>query len=95
MDPYGAYFIQLLATPHEDSICAIWEQLRAELPDLFEHAERSISRVETGDNQTLFRLRVGAFREHSEAATFCQRLKDEGHNCFVTQRGHKPPKARP
>ena len=95
MDPQGTYFVQLLATPHEDSICAIWDQLRAELPELFAYAERSITRVETGDNQVLFRLRVGAFLERAEAETFCQLLQGKGHNCFVTQRHSKAPKSAP
>lgn len=79
----GDYVVQILATPHEDSICAIWDALRAELPDMFEYANRSIIRVETGDNQVLFRLRVGAFNSREEAAAFCAELQSKGHSCFV------------
>ena len=82
-DASGEYVVQILATPHEDSICAIWDALRAELPDMFEYANRSITRVETGDNQVLFRLRVGTFNSRQEAAEFCDLLQTKGHSCFV------------
>ncbi len=82
-DAGGEYVVQILATPHEDSICAIWDALRAELPDMFEYANRSITRVETGDNQVLFRLRVGTFNSRQEASEFCDLLQTKGHSCFV------------
>jgi len=93
--PNGAFFVQILATPHEDSICAIWDQLKADLPDLFEYAERSITRIETTDKQVLFRLRVGAFLERSEAVRFCTLLEKEGHDCFVARRGSNADGAPP
>ena len=82
-DADGDYVVQILATPHEDSICMIWDTLREELPDLFEYANRSITRVETGDNQVLFRLRVGTFDTRLEAAAFCTHLQSKGQTCFV------------
>jgi len=82
--------VQIIATPNEASICAIWDALKAELPHLFEYAERSITCIDTGDNQVLFRLRVGAFLERSEATSFCTLLKAEGHNCFVADRYESP-----
>lgn len=84
-DSTGNYYVQVLATPHEDSLCAIWDALRAELPHLFAFANRSITRVETGDDQILFRLRVGAFQSRKEASVFCESLQDAGHGCFVPE----------
>ena len=79
----GEFFVQVLATAHEDSICEIWDTLRTEFPDLLEFASRSITRTETGDNKVLFRLRIGAFMTRQAAGEFCAHLEVAGHNCFV------------
>ncbi|MEO9971103.1 MAG: SPOR domain-containing protein [Hyphomonadaceae bacterium] len=81
--PRGSHYVQVHATPHEYSICEIWFSLKEAYPDLFAYAEQSVSRLDREDGSVWFRLRVGAFETSEAAATFCARLKDEGHECFV------------
>jgi len=85
--PGGDYYVQVHATPHEHSICEIWFTLKETFPDLFAHAEQSVSRLDQHDGSILFRLRVGAFDTAEDASAFCARLKRDGHDCFVA-----PPK---
>ncbi|MEO1475607.1 MAG: SPOR domain-containing protein [Pseudomonadota bacterium] len=81
----GRFFVQVAATPFEDSLCELWATLRAELPHLMAGTERSIRQVKTPDGSLMFRLRIGAFAERPEAGDFCDLLKSEGHSCFVVQ----------
>lgn len=84
--PGGAYLVQIMATPHEDSICAIWLELKTASPDLFAYAEKSVSRLDQPDGSVLFRLRAGAFADRAQADLFCDRLKAKGHQCYSVQR---------
>ena len=77
--------MQILATPYEDSICAIWDELAAESPELSDQAERSVRRVTSGGD-LVFRLRAGALADRAEADAFCARLKAKGHDCFSVRR---------
>lgn len=81
--PGGLHYVQVHATPHEYSICEIWFSLKEAYPDLFAYAEQSVSRLDREDGSVWFRLRVGAFETSEDAAAFCARLKDQGHECFV------------
>ena len=83
--PGGDYYVQVHATPHEHSICEIWQSLKDTFPHLFAHAEQSVTRHDTDDGSIWFRLRVGSFHSADEAAAFCARLKSDGHDCFVVK----------
>lgn len=74
--------IQLLANPDEAVVRAEWRRIYRENEDLLNGRALAIQTTISGGT-TFYRLRVGPFRDRTEAATVCQALKARRQDCIV------------
>ena len=80
----STYQVQLAADPSESAMRAKWQKVKARNEDLLRGKTLALPTVKSGG--TLFyRLRVGPFKNRSEAASVCQALKARGQDCIVAK----------
>ncbi len=79
----GPWFVQLAALRSEQAAEAAWRRVTASAPELYHGANRRIQRADLGQDGVFWRLRVGAFADRSEAAAFCEAVREAGSNCIV------------
>jgi Flp pilus assembly protein TadD len=79
--PTGHAAVQIAALNSENAAQAEWRKVSAKAPSLFADKAPDISRVEVG-GQTYYRLRVGGFTSHADAAQFCSQATAAGAPCM-------------
>jgi Flp pilus assembly protein TadD len=77
----GGAAVQIAALNSSDAAQAEWRKVSAQAPSLFAGKSPEISKVEVG-GATYYRLRVGGFASHEEAAQFCSQLTAAGGPCM-------------
>ena len=78
--------IQLMANPDADVVRAEWKRIFRANRDILGERALSIQSIQSG-GKTMYRLRVGPFRDRSEANTICKALKARGQDCIVARNG--------
>ena len=76
--------IQLSADPSETTIRAQWVQIYDKNKDILRDRTLAVQATQSGGT-TWYRLRVGPFRDRSEALTVCQALIARGQDCIVAR----------
>ncbi len=79
----GSYLVQIAALRSEQAAETSWKRVTASAPELYYGATKIIQRADLGSEGVFYRLRVGAFADRSEAAAFCEAIKEAGANCIV------------
>lgn len=82
----GPYVAQLAALQSEASVGSAWRRLSSRAPRLFEEARLDVERVDLGPRGVYFRVRAGYFPDRTNAARFCERIRQMGQDCVVTAR---------
>ena len=82
----GPYVAQLAALQSEASVASAWRRLSSRAPRLFEAASLDVERVDLGPRGVYFRVRAGYFPDRTNAARFCERIRQMGQDCVVTAR---------
>ena len=70
----------------EASVASAWRRLSSRAPRLFEAASLDVERVDLGPRGVYFRVRAGYFPDRTNAARFCERIRQMGQDCVVTAR---------
>ena len=76
--------IQLAANPSEDVIRNQWRRVYDANKDILRDKALAVQTTQSGGT-TFYRLRVGPFRNRSEAVAVCQALKARGQDCIVAR----------
>lgn len=79
----GPFLVQIAALRSEEAAETAWRRVTSSSPELYHGANKRIQRADLGSEGVFYRLRVGAFMERSEAAAFCEAIKEAGANCIV------------
>ena len=79
----GPYVVQVSAQKTEDEARASFQSLQQKYPGVLGGREATIRRADLGQNQTWYRVQIGAFATSEQATTFCNSLKDAGGQCIV------------
>lgn len=79
----GSYLVQIAALRSEQAAETSWKRVTASAPELYYGATKIIQRADLGSEGVFYRLRVGAFADRSEAAAFCEAIKQAGASCIV------------
>ena len=79
----GPYVVQVSAQKTEDEARASFQSLQQKYPGVLGGREATIRRADLGQNQTWYRVQVGAFANSEQATTFCNSLKEAGGQCIV------------
>lgn len=75
--------IQLAALPNKKRVEYEWKKLRRQHKNLLSGQKMTIEEVTLPKKGKLYRLRVGAFNTHDQAAAFCEKLKAQKGSCFA------------
>ncbi|MEM7745526.1 MAG: SPOR domain-containing protein [Pseudomonadota bacterium] len=82
----SAVQIQLAADPDEIVIRRLWDRIQRANNDLLTDRALAVQTTTSGGIK-FYRLRVGPFRDGSEARAICQALKARGQDCIVVRNG--------
>lgn len=74
--------VQLAATADEPGAEAVWNGLKAKMPDLFSGKTPEILPAVV-NGQSIWRLRIGGFADADDAKAFCASVKAKGAACTV------------
>lgn len=78
--------VQLRASPIREEIVNSWSRIQGANRDLL--GEKALIVQQTTSGGTIFyRMRVGPFRDRSEASALCQALQARGQDCIVATNG--------
>ncbi|MEM7423421.1 MAG: SPOR domain-containing protein [Pseudomonadota bacterium] len=78
--------IQLAADPSETAVRDIWRRVSRANSDILRDRALAIQSTISGGT-TYYRLRVGPFRDGTEARAVCAALKARGQDCIVARNG--------
>jgi hypothetical protein len=76
--------IQLAANPDEGKIRALWQQVSRANSDLLRNRALAVQTTVSG-GVTFYRLRVGPFKDGTEARAVCEALKSRGQDCIIAR----------
>jgi hypothetical protein len=79
----ATYQVQLAAYRSEVLATRGWNRIKIASQGTLDIMKPMLIRVETQDQGTVYRLRVGGFDERSAAVAFCTDLKSKSIDCFV------------
>jgi hypothetical protein len=82
----GPYVAQLAALQSEAATDQAWRRLSSRAPQLFAHARLDIERADLGQRGVYYRVRAGYFADRTNAARFCERIRQMGQDCIVAAR---------
>ena len=80
----SAVQIQLAANPDEAQIRRQWQQIYKANSDILRDRALAVQTTVSGGTK-FYRLRVGPFKDRSEARAVCQALKARGQDCIVAR----------
>ncbi len=80
----GTWQIQLMASSNKSAIEKSWKTLSGKFGAL-KNLPHEIEAVKSGNN-TIYRLKAGAFENHEPADKICTQIKQKGGNCLVKQK---------
>lgn len=78
------FHVQLAAVDDEIAGMVFWREVNERLPGVFTDIDPIFSPVEGGEG-TFLRVWVGVFDSLGEASSYCDGLKEQGQDCFVTR----------
>ncbi|MBL8543407.1 MAG: SPOR domain-containing protein [Hyphomonadaceae bacterium] len=82
----GPFVAQLAALQSEAAVQQAWRRLSSRAPELFASAHLDVERADLGQRGIYYRVRAGYFTDRSNAARFCERIRQMGQDCIVTTR---------
>jgi hypothetical protein len=82
----GPYVAQLAALQSESAVDPAWRRFASRAPDLFSSARLDVERADLGARGVYFRVRAGYFADRTNAARFCERIRQMGQDCIVAAR---------
>jgi hypothetical protein len=82
----GPYVAQLAALQSEAATDQAWRRLSSRAPQLFAHARLDVERADLGQRGVYYRVRAGYFADRTNAARFCERIRQMGQDCIVAAR---------
>lgn len=82
----GPFVAQLAALQSEASIDPAWRRLSSRAPQLFSDARLDVERADLGQRGVYYRVRAGYFADRTNAARFCDRIRQMGQDCIVAAR---------
>lgn len=82
----GPYVAQLAALQSEAATDQAWRRLSSRAPQLFAHARIDVERADLGQRGVYYRVRAGYFADRTNAARFCERIRQMGQDCIVAAR---------
>ncbi len=77
--------IQLGAFSSKDLAKKAWKTESRKYPNILAGYVHDIHHIDLGNKGVFYRLRLGNFKEKSDAASFCDKLKVKGGSCLVTK----------
>jgi hypothetical protein len=83
-DRHSPYRVQLAAVDNEAAAQIYWREANDRLPEVFESVTPVFDQRQVND-RLYFRIWVGAFGSKIDAAAYCDWLKSQGQDCFVTR----------
>ncbi|MEM8841776.1 MAG: SPOR domain-containing protein, partial [Pseudomonadota bacterium] len=78
--------VQLQASPNRDDIISSWNRIRSQHGDIVGQKSLAVQLTKSG-GVTYYRLRLGPFRDRTEAKAVCSALKARNQDCIVTSDG--------
>lgn len=78
--------VQLQASPSRDDIISSWNNIRKKHADIVGQKSLAVQLTKSG-GVTFYRLRLGPFRDRTEAKAVCTALKARNQDCIVTSDG--------
>lgn len=81
--PGGSVRVQLGALTSEEAARGEWDRLAARHPDLLGAFRPQILRFDREGQASLFRLRIGGFRDVDAARAFCEQMRERRVPCAV------------
>ncbi len=82
----GRYVAQLAALQSEAAVDPAWRRLSSRAPELFAPAQLDVERADLGQRGIYYRVRAGYFADRTQAARFCERIRQMGQDCYVAAR---------
>lgn len=82
----GQFVAQLAALQSEAAIDPAWRRLSSRAPQLFAPAALDVERADLGQRGVYYRVRAGYFADRTQAARFCERIRQMGQDCIVAAR---------
>lgn len=79
----ASYQVQLAAYRSEALATRGWNRIKTASQGALDIVKPVLIRVETQDQGTVYRLRIGGFDERNAARAFCTELKSKAIDCFV------------
>jgi hypothetical protein len=78
----GAPLVQLAAVESEQAAMSEWQRLSRKYPELLGGRRPTITKIEHG-GRTYWRVRTAGFSDVSQAAVFCEHIKQKGGGCSI------------
>jgi len=86
VSPVMGYGVQLGALDSENMAQYAWKQMSARMPSLFDGREGSVAHMVRGsDGREFWRLITFGFTDRQSAQFFCDEVKAQGGDCFLTR----------
>jgi len=82
----GPFVAQLAALQSEAAVDPAWRRLSSRAPELFARAALDVERADLGQRGVYYRVRAGYFADRTQAARFCERIRQMGQDCIVAAR---------
>ena len=82
----GTHVVQLGAYGSEKAAVEYWQESKAKYPSYFSGLSPIYQPVVTADGRTLYRLRVGPFKDRAAADRLCLNLKSQSQACIVAKK---------
>ncbi len=82
----GQFVAQLAALQSEAAVDPAWRRLSSRAPELFAPAQLDVERADLGQRGIYYRVRAGYFADRTQAARFCERIRQMGQDCYVAAR---------
>jgi len=82
----GPYVAQLAALQSEAAVDQAWRRLSSRAPQMFAAARLDVERADLGQRGIYYRVRAGYFADRTNAARFCDRIRQMGQDCIVAAR---------
>ncbi len=82
----GAYVAQLAALQNQAGAELAWQRLASRAPGLFASAQLDVERADLGPRGVYYRVRAGYFADRTNAARFCERIRQMGQDCIAVAR---------
>jgi hypothetical protein len=84
--PRLGWGVQLGALDSEHMAQFAWRRMASRMPTLLDGREGSVAHmVRAGDGRSFWRLRTFGFESRDAAASFCDEVKAQGGDCFLTR----------